>query len=42
MLRFGLCCICRNEPIRFRQTTAKAKELTVHNIMISLDVKKNH
>jgi UV DNA damage endonuclease len=24
MLRFGLCCIFRNEPIRFRQTTAKA------------------
>jgi UV DNA damage endonuclease len=23
MLRFGLCCIFRNEPIRFRQTTAK-------------------
>ena len=24
MLRFGLCCIFREEPIRFRQTTAKA------------------
>ena len=24
MLRFGLCCIFRDEPIRFRQTTAKA------------------
>jgi len=24
MLRFGLCCLFRNEPIRFRQTTAKA------------------
>lgn len=24
MLRFGLCCIFRNEPIHFRQTTAKA------------------
>jgi UV DNA damage endonuclease len=24
MLRFGLCCIFRKEPIRFRQTTAKA------------------
>lgn len=24
MLRFGLCCIFMNEPIRFRQTTAKA------------------
>lgn len=23
MLRFGLCCIFRNEPIRFRSTTAK-------------------
>jgi UV DNA damage endonuclease len=23
MLRFGLCCIFRDEPIRFRQTTAK-------------------
>lgn len=23
MLRFGLCCIFRNEPIRFRQTTAR-------------------
>lgn len=24
MLRLGLCCIFRNQPIRFRQTTAKA------------------
>lgn len=24
MLRFGLCCIFREEPVRFRQTTAKA------------------
>lgn len=24
MLRFGLCCLFLNEPIRFRQTTAKA------------------
>ena len=24
MLRFGLCCIFRNEPIQFRQTTAKS------------------
>ena len=24
MLRFGLCCIFRNEPIKFRTTTAKA------------------
>ena len=23
MLRFGLCCIFRDAPIRFRQTTAK-------------------
>ena len=24
MLRFGLCCLFKNKPIRFRQTTAKA------------------
>lgn len=23
MIRFGLCCIFRNQPIRFRRTTAK-------------------
>ena len=23
MLRFGLCCIFRKEPIKFRRTTAK-------------------
>ena len=28
MIRFGLCCIFREEPIKFRRTTAKhAKEL---------------
>jgi len=31
MIRFGLCCIFRDEPIRFRQTTARyAGSLTVN------------
>lgn len=29
MIRFGLCCIFRNEPIKFRTTTAKA--LSTHD-----------
>ena len=36
MLRFGLCCIFRNQPIRFRTTTAKNLQRYERNAQLKL------